>query len=477
MSLNHIYIIVYQCILDTIRIIMNFLGSIHSSKHIYLPIIIPAKLDIPFNNSLADNSENNNTSATSAGVTYTTTLPAVGTHSAVFASVSATKAFVQYTNVLADVSTAMTISLWLKVTGVVDTTASVYFDVGTSTTINRVYLSRAGNQAYDATRAVDKNYSLCGSSPFALRDNTWHHLVFVVTKNSSTIPWYRNGVAQTALTGANTANYPSTTSSIDTVRIGSSISSADKGLIGQVDQFRIYPAALSSAAQAGYVGSINDMNLYYTFNSLSNNTFLNQTTLHTTADVVSLQFGGTLDTTVFKFGPGSLKNNNGTTARNMTTNYILPVGSHSFSFWVYLNPTMAGGINRYLMGWATDELYNINFGLRISESSGPYTVWAYSDRTTGFEAKKVTTEGTTLAANTWHHLVAIFNTTGSCTLYLNNVQQQTVTFAQAMNTTTARKFRDFLGSPGSGSVDANQDDFRHYERALSADEINTLYNA
>jgi hypothetical protein len=451
---------------------MNILGSIHSSRPIFVPTVAP-NLDVPFNNSLADSSTNNNTTATSALVTYTTTLPAVGSHSAVFASVSGTKAFVQYTNVLADVSTAMTISLWLKVTGVVDTTAPVYFDVGTSATTYGVYLSRVANQAYDATRATTKNYSLCGSSTFALRDNTWNHLVFVVTKNSSTISWYRNGVAQTALTGAVIANYPSTTSSINTVRIGSSISAADKGLIGQVDQFRIYPAALSSAAQAGYVGSLNDMNLYYKFDALSGGVFLNETTLHPSADVVSLQFGGTLDTAVFKFGPGSLKNIN-TTPRN-NTSYVLPVGSHSFAFWIYLDPNM--GNNRFLMGWATSELSVANFGLRTNESTGPYTIWAYSDRSTGPEYKNVTTAGTTLAASTWHHVVAIFSTTGSCTLYLNNVQQQTVTFAQAMNTTAARIYRDFMCQPGSYGGTANQDDFRHYERALTAADINTLYTA
>ena len=451
---------------------MNFLGSIHSTK--FVPLPIPAQLDVPFNNSLADSSANNNTTATSALVTYTTTFPAVGTHSAVFASVSATKAFVQYTNVLADVSTAMTISLWLKVTGVVDLTAPVYFDVGTSATTYGVYLSRVTNQAYDATRTVNKNYSLCGSSTFALRDNTWHHLVFVVTKNSGTIPWYRNGVAQTALTGANTANYPTTTSSINTVRIGSAISATNKGLIGQVDQFQIYPAALSSAAQAGYVGSLNDMNLYYRFNALSaGDVFLNETTQHASADVVSLTYGGTLDTTVFKFGLGSLKNVSGAPRNN--TGYILPVGSHSFSFWIYLDPNM--GNNRFLMGWATNELSAYNFGLRTNESTGPYTVWAFSDRSTGPEYRNMTTAGTTLAASVWHHVVAIFNTTGSCTLYLNNVQQQTVTFAQAMNTTAARIYRDFMCQPGSFGGTANQDDFRHYERALTVDEINTLYTA
>jgi hypothetical protein len=292
-----------------------------------------------------------------------------------------------------------------------------------------------------------------------------------VTKNSSTIAWYRNGVAQTALTGANTANYPTVTTSINTVRIGSSISAADKGLIGQVDQFRIYAAAVASAEEAGYAGSMNDMNLSYSFDALSGGVFLNDVTQHASADAVALTFGGTLDTTVKKFGAGSLKNTGGT-PRN-STGYVMPVGSHTFVFWIYLDPNM--GSNRYLMGWSTSSLSNKVFGLRTNESAGPYTVWAYSDGASVMEFKNATTSGTTLAASTWHHVAAVFNTAGSCTLYLNSVQQQTVTFASAMDTTNARVYRDFMCLPGGSGGTANQDDFRHYERALSAAEISALY--
>ena len=462
---------------------MNILASVGGSRAVIFAL--SSALDIGFNNSLVDASTGaNTTGAISGTVAYTNVLPAVGTHSAMFTSTSATKAYAQYTSVTANVSTAMTVMLWLKVTGVVDTGSPVYFDVGSPASGSYgVYLSRAANQAYDSKGTVDKNYSVCGSSStFALKDNTWYHLVFVVTNGSSTVGWYRNGVAQTALTGASTAAYPAITTSINTVRIGSSISATDKGLIGLIDRFQIYAGDAGTAALAmyaagnGYVGSFNDMNLYYTFDALdaTSTFFRDQVSGDTNTGNALDRKGCTLDTVNKKFGAGSINNAGAGWSRTVNNTFTFSSGSHSFSFWV-LPASNAGASGGWLFTWSGSTYTSYSVGLKLKGSTEPYGLTAVSDNTTAVQSLDVTTSNS-LVVGTWYHVVVIFSTVDkTCSLYLNGIFQSTVTFSQAINTTDARIYRDILSYPGRSSI-ANIDDFRYYARGLSAADVKTLYN-
>ena len=463
---------------------MNILASVGGSRAVIFAL--SSALDIGFNNSLVDASTGaNTTGAISGTVAYTNVLPAVGTHSAMFTSTSATKAYAQYTSVTANVSTAMTVMLWLKVTGVVDTGSPVYFDVGSPASGSYgVYLSRAANQAYDSKGTVDKNYSVCGSSStFALKDNTWYHLVFVVTNGSSTVGWYRNGVAQTALTGASTAAYPAITTSINTVRIGSSISATDKGLIGLIDRFQIYAGDAGTAALAmyaagnGYVGSFNDMNLYYTFDALdaTSTFFRDQVSGDTNTGNALDRKGCTLDTVNKKFGAGSINNAGAGWSRTVNNTFTFSSGSHSFSVWVLPTGNTPHDNHGWLFAWSSSNYDRYCVGLRLKGMTAPFGLTAVSDNAAAMQSLDVTTSNS-LAIGTWYHVVVIFNTENrTCSLYLNGIFQSTVTFSQAINTTIVRLYRDILDYPGS-SGKANIDDFRYYARGLSAADVKTLYN-
>lgn len=477
---------------------MIFLAAVCGSRAV--AAALSSALDIGFNNSLVDASTGaNTTGAISGTVVYANMLPAVGTHSAMFTSTSTTKAYVQYTSVTANVSTTMTVMLWLKVTGVVDTGSPVYFDVGSPASGSYgVYMSRAANQAYDSSGTVDKNYSVCGSSStFTLKDNTWHHLVFVVTNGSTTVGWYRNGVAQTALTGASTAAYPAITTSINTVRIGSSISAADKGLIGLIDRFQIYADDAGTAALAmyaagnGYDGNIYDMYLYYNFDALysSNTVFREEVSRSITTNALTIN-STTLDTANANLGSGCIDNALVSWARN-STSYTFTPGGHSFAMWVYL-PASVTTANRWIFGAATTNLSAFNIGLRLSGTTAPYQLTVFSDAINGSTSYQFVdlTAMSTMAATTWHHLVLVLTTAGGAggvatyQLYLNGILQTLVTgdtsttrsFSAPINTSNARAYRDILAAPGQGSIAGKMDDYRHYQRALTATDVKTLYN-
>lgn len=463
---------------------MNTLASTASLVS-FLPrsSVVPAQLDVRFNNSLVDSSPNGNTSATSAGVSYTTVLPAQGTHSATFTSTSGAKAYVQFTSVAADVATAITVALWLKVTGVVDTGAPVYFDIGTSATSYGVHLRREAGQAYDATGANNKNYSVNGSSTFALRDNTWFHLAFVVSNGSSSISWFKNGATQPALTSANTANYPSATSSINTVRIGGSISAADKGLIGQIDQFQIYAAVLDATAIGamvalgnGFTGSFNDMYLFFKFDQLYNtNYFMDEVSGNNNGGNALHKQTCTLDTTTRKFGAGSIRNNGSQWSRIAASSYIFAANSnHSFAFWIYIYS--AAGASQPVFVWSTTNWQYQAIGLRLTKSGSVFGLEAMFDNAATTPLTQVVVSPT-IVASTWYHVAVSFQLqTGTCTCYLNGVAQTPVTFSTAfLNTSAARAYRDILAYPGA-SINANMDDFRHYERLLTAEDVVTLFN-
>jgi hypothetical protein len=362
----------------------------------------------------------------------------------------------------------MTIALWIRVTGLVDTGSPTYFDIGTASGGSGTYgvnLRRLANQTYDSTGTVDKNYSINGSSSFTLKDNTWVHLAFIITAGSSAVTWYKNGVAQTVLTDANPANYPATTTSINVVQLGSSNTVADKGLIGQIDRFQIYDVDIddSFAAQIG-ASRFNDVKLYYKFDAILSGSFYEEV-------LKNYSMTGSRSTVTKKFGVGSFS----ASGRN-STSYTIPAGNITFALWLYL-PTSQSNATGHVFGWSTSSYFFKNIGLRLNTNTSPYGFSAYSDASSGTPEYK--TIGTsTLTALTWNHIVLVFSTASpaTCTVYLNGVLQTTVTFTIGIDTTNPRLYRDCLVTAGYTTVTGFIDDFRYYERALSANDVTALLN-
>ena len=422
-----------------------------------------------------------NATATSAALTYSNVLPADNTHSAVLTSVVGTKAHLTYSSVAGNVTSGMTVALWLRITGVLESGGTalqaVYFDVGGTSGAIGVNLRRSAGQSYDPTGTVAKNYTINGSSEtLQLRDNIWMHLIFVMDRvtSTTTVTWYLNGAVQPLITTANAAHYPSPTTSVGNVRMGSAISGTNAGLVGQIDDVRVYASAVSSdfadflgAGGNRHHGSVNDMVVRYTFETLEGTNFRNTVTNSTVNDLLAIN-NCTRDTALFILGQASLANSHSTSrARTNFNNRVLSAGGHTFAFWWRL--TSSTGANQALFGCSSANAALETVGLRMPNSTNRSQLVAISDgNTVAFQAVTIGLS-LTLANNTWYHITAVFTTASParCVLYIDGFRQTDAVFSTGINTGAMRTQLECMGAPGGGSLNGNMDDFRYYNRALS----------
>lgn len=472
---------------------------------------IAVRIDARLDNSLADSSSNGLTGSDS-GVSFSTSLPPTGTHSLVVTNIdsSTTKVFVDFDNVPAPnaATPGITVALWLRITGVATSNASniasVVFDIGppaSGGTNGGFALLRSANQVFDADGLDDKNYTIRGSTTtIKLRDNVWQHLVFTTNRDSQTINWFRNGVAMTSITDGQTANYPAVVGgAIGKVRIGHSGTRTDvRGLIGQVDRFVLYNGAINSASAAALVAElsqVNDMTVYYDFNTAytGNNAsdtgtvFRNVATGSTdAAKSATLRNSCVVDINRIKYGRASLGNTDTVDSYSRCTAGItLAAGQHTFSMWFRLaESTFATGVTRHMMVWTNGsyETKGVGVGVRrvAGSPSSTYNIWILSDGAS-VEGLPVYSSGTTasaLAIDTWYHVVAVFTTSdptnASCQVYLDGNAQVKNIFSSPIDT-TARIYRDFMVRIGRGYTYGNIDDFRYFPRGITSSELTTLY--
>lgn len=83
---------------------------------------------------------------------------------------------------------------------------------------------------------------------------------------------------------------------------------------------------------------------------------------------------------------------------------------------------------------------------------------------------------TTIALNTWYHMVGVRDATaGNQRIYLNGVLEATNTNIATIETVVNQmQLGETLGWPGEGFI-GTMDDLRVYDRVLDADEIQTIY--
>lgn len=147
----------------------------------------------------------------------------------------------------------------------------------------------------------------------------------------------------------------------------------------------------------------------------------------------------------------------------------LPTGPASFSVWI--KPTVVSGtydIIGRLSNWASAYGYGIliNGSNVIGIADGGYSGWSYN-------------LATPISANVWSHVVFTLDGWGASTtgkLYVDGVLKNTFTG-------TAGQYASYpfnIGSSANGAArlfSGDIDDVRIYNRALSATEVQSLYNA
>lgn len=321
--------------------------------------------------------------------------------------------------------------------------------------------------------------SLGPSSISTLNDGSWHHAVGV--RNNDTFSLYIDGVFNGTSTNATVGD---TTNATQSWFIGSS--NNDAFFNGNLDDVRIYNRALS----------VNEVTRLY---DLGATTHVNKT-ITTNPDLENglvghWTFDGNIDTTITD---SSGQGNNGSISGSATAtmqaigkigqalefdgsddeivigDVLDQTGSFSISTWVYPHD-VAGTV-------ATDD--DIRIIVKDDETSG----WFLSigdANTTGRvrfgirQTSPITTDtGNALAENAWQHVVAVWNTaTDVRTVYIDGevAAQSTGVTGDSIGTSA----RLTIGGNASGINNRNfngrMDDMRLYNRALSATEVQKLY--
>ena len=314
--------------------------------------------------------------------------------------------------------------------------------------------------------------------------NKWHHIVSVAV-NTNCPDIYVNGVLQSSSGTPEVGNYEV----IQPLGIGNRSVVNTQQWVGKLDDVRIYNRALSASeiSQLYSSGASTKQNSSQTVTSTSTCSFGLSCGLvgYWTFDGKDVVSGVVLD----KSG----NNNRGNLINISTSTFYVPgkIGQ-GFNFDGN-NDRINFGDNNIFDGnaamtwsfWFNDNSYLVNTSpiSKGSQGAGTASVWSTYESTTGITLRLINSTPTT-AGNAiipydfkgkWAHLVWTYD--GSFIRgYKDGVEVMTpVAFTGVLNSTSDALM---FGADAStfNNISAGIDDVRIYNRALSASEINQLYN-
>ncbi|MDP2934112.1 MAG: LamG domain-containing protein, partial [bacterium] len=302
--------------------------------------------------------------------------------------------------------------------------------------------------------------------------NSWHHLAFIFDGNTTVTFIIDNGAPITKTV----AQQPDTV--LSSARIGSLLNSGYY-YDGLIDDVRIYNRALSAAEiqnlyQAGQVivnGSqatrlTSGLVGYWSFNGPD----VDGTTAYDrSGNANNGTLSGGVKTAIGKSGQ-ALSFDGGSGYVNVGNTASLDItGAITMSVWV--NSATATSLGR-IVAKGTYGGSQLGYSLQLYPSTGGKVSFIVSD---GSEA--IIKSNASITDGVWNHIVGVRDASGNMKLYVNNVQQtETATKTGSMsniyplaigvsNTTALREY-----------FNATIDEVRIYNRALSASEVQQLYN-
>lgn len=303
----------------------------------------------------------------------------------------------------------------------------------------------------------------------AYATGTWNHLV--VTVQGTAVVMYVNG-ANWGLTGSWTGNINSYLGTA--YEIGRRLDGAQTWN-GSIDEVRVYNRVLSAdeAIQLYHLGTPTGVDTslkgYWSFNG--------QDISGTTA----FDRSGAGNTGTLTNGPTKVPGKIGQALSfNGTDQYVVMADASAFTFgtspvtlvaWVKFNTGSLGAFGGIIsQGLDSFELNKSNLDkLRLEMKYADATVKRAEESTASL------TE-----AGRWYHVAATFNPSdGSAVFYVDGVQKTTsYVDVQAGGTLKDSTSSVYIGTRSTGSLWLNGsiDEVRLYSRALSADEITSLYN-
>jgi len=360
--------------------------------------------------------------------------------------------YVNCTNASVFQNTTGTISAWIKTNGA----GSSYRGIVTKQNAYGMYLKDNVLIMYDWGTYADR------STGINLADNKWH-LVTATFQSGVSAYIYIDGtlVLSTAMTVSNQG---------DVVTVGNGGVAAGQNFAGAIDEVRIYNRALS----AGEIQSLYALGQSDKVNS----------------SVSQPQGTGRLDSGLA--GYWKLDNGSGTTATDSSTNGNDGTVPNSWTTGQVGGAVSFDGSTRMAVSAGT--------GIIDAKQDVTMAAWVYPRATIGYRgwfykgvagcdeatAKYMLendlvgklriwmggsylTSNTSLSINQWQHIVATNSAAGSA-IYLNGVL---VASGSALPTPASSSEQWRFNT--CNSIDANMDDIRIYNRAISSDEVSQLY--
>jgi hypothetical protein len=294
----------------------------------------------------------------------------------------------------------------------------------------------------------------------------WYHVA--LTYNSTSVILYKNGVGGAPVaTGS-----PGVT--ITGIRIGSQANNINPTYVGYacadctIDDLRIYNTALTSAqVQSVYSsqgapapGPVMPQPQYaWDFNGTTT-PYIGSAT-GTTTGSVSYNSAG-------KYGQSLIMNGSSYVKYSKTLGYNLGTGGATFAMWFKLLAVPTG--NFWIFG-ASGTSYGDRIYILVNTSR--IIGWTFIDNTL---AGKVLNSPSALVVGAWTHLTfTLFN--GTMTMYVNGAQVSTRSDAPMSGVVLDTQFSIAALAGGSGeNINAEYDDFRIFDRALTSIQVNDIYN-
>jgi hypothetical protein len=409
----------------------------------------------------------------------------VGTGAANFANSNYVNIPVYDYNTGTTAPTAYTFSFWLQKNGLQTGGGDIILTDSQATPkmlIQRKTTTAAWNLNFFGSGIIDTSVVDSGGSRKLedyTKDDVWNHYAIIAQKSGTAVKTdiYKNG---TLAYSPNSAGAWSTTTADynKSLRISDTVG---KGLLGKLDDFRIYNKALT-ASEVGIVmnqcvnnGFFNDttnLEAWYKFDNASDIT-ASAITDYSGKGKNGTNVGGAYESTIKAKGNGSIYFNRALTTKpyvqlpSINIPSIQAATGFTVSAWFYstTNTPAAGRVFEFALN--TANFFSVE---RTGESQTVYNIYIIAS------GSVISVPQVTLVVNTWNHISISVSTGNIWTIYFNNVNRNV----------TINRSTNFLGSTPliyiSNSVygstytfDGYVDDFRIYNKALTAAEVAVLY--
>lgn len=302
--------------------------------------------------------------------------------------------------------------------------------------------------------------------------NGWKHIV--ATYDGTTMRLYSNGVQQSTGTSASGNVFDSTTA----ISIGKWAGANSDYFPGSIDDVRIYNRALSATEvqnlyNATKVGATR-------ITTVSRNGLVGYWNLDDGTSTKATDFSGNGNTgTLTNFALSGSTSNWVTGKRGRaldfdgSDDYVTKAsfagqptgnGARTTTAWIKVNSSSCGS-NCIIVMYGQDSVSPYGYGVYVTAA---YKLKAEFDSSAG-----AVTSNATVSSGVWHHIAATYDGSTN-SVYLDGALDNTASYSSANTQAGAVD----IGRWGSGCCRfaGSIDDVRIYNRALSASEVQTLYN-